>query len=160
MLHRGQFHLNLLSQLRNFTAIYLAHCESFLSAAEVCNSSGYCWSNGQILQFVLWEGASPHRRELRNTMCDVAPGNRKGREGTRAPRLHISPGKTCIFVVDGFNPSRPLRSLVAKHPLHLSVRAYGASPLPYSLLTIKCIVRICLSVQCTCMKEPLPIRDV
>jgi hypothetical protein len=47
----------------------------------------------------------------------------------QAPRLHICPGETRRCVVDGFTPSRPLRSLAATpHPVPLSSRLWGLAP--------------------------------
>src|SRR5437667_3386497 len=32
----------------------------------------------------------PHKRELKHTICDVAPGDRKGREGASPSSTHLS----------------------------------------------------------------------
>jgi hypothetical protein len=58
-------------------------------------------------------GACPYKRELTPTICGGVAATARVARG-QAPRLHIY--ALCLekCVVDGFTPSRPLRSLVPK----------------------------------------------
>jgi EmrB/QacA subfamily drug resistance transporter len=84
-----------------------------------------------------------------NLRARFAMGYRRpqGSRGGKPPRLHISPCKTSRCVVDGFTPSRPLRSLVATpHTVPLSSRLW-VLPL-WSMASVRLVQRAGVTRPC------------